>query len=215
MARKAKEAALAAGTDALAAFKIMMKNPVGGLRPAYEQLGPERALIVGIVFGVIFDLCYLIGERLKISSAFAPMNEMLRGMGGRVPNLPAGFGETGVSFGTYVKLLFMGLVPPLCAIGGLALGRAIFKGRGGYQSDVFSSGAAVFPYGLMVLVAGIIGLGNAELGSYLQAFGATLTVLILYSAFTKLREVPEAAATLFVASAVVVDQIVTHLIARM
>ena len=59
-ARQAKEVALAAGTDALKAFKTLARNPVGGLRAAFEALGPNRAMQAGIVFAILFALCVIL-----------------------------------------------------------------------------------------------------------------------------------------------------------
>lgn len=50
-----------ASQDALTAFKMFATNPVAGLSVAFEQLGPNRALSVGLSFGVVFSLCILIG----------------------------------------------------------------------------------------------------------------------------------------------------------
>ena len=65
-ARQAKDAAMAASSDALKAFKVLAKNPVGGMREAFESLGPTRAMAVGVVFLVTYYVGLVSGEWLQI-----------------------------------------------------------------------------------------------------------------------------------------------------
>ncbi|HEX4000956.1 MAG TPA: DUF4339 domain-containing protein [Pirellulales bacterium] len=185
-ARQAKQVAVAAGTDALKAFKVMAKNPVGGLRVAYENLGPTRAMQVGIVFAIIFDL----------SMAFAGQTLM------------SSFNSVHGNFGSWIvaaiKLMVIGLIPFGAAVGGFAAVRASLKGEGSIFSDMFVAGASLVPATIFFLASRILTVANAEVVFVIFVFAVTTTILILYSGFTTLQRIPEAVATLVVPLVIVV-----------
>ncbi len=187
LGKQAKEAALSAGTDALTAFKAMAANPVGGMRVAFESLGPHRAMMVGIVFGLAYMVASVVGVRMIVhsSSKFMP-----QGMDSDVG---------GLSVGSVLKLLlFFGLLPLASTTAGCAVVRKIFRGQGSIQSDVFIAGASNLPFGAMWLSIGIIGVGNIDLILPIFMLGITTTVLMMYSGCTTIQRIPDAAATLSV-----------------
>ena len=61
----------AASKDAVQAFKTFALDPVGKLATAYESLGAARALLVGIIFGVIAAICFIISI-YRILDVFRP-----------------------------------------------------------------------------------------------------------------------------------------------
>lgn len=190
-ARQAKEVALAAGTDAWKAVKILATNPIGGLRTAFEALGPTRAMQVGIVFAILFDLSVVIfghGMFSMVMSVFEAANS-------GTPSAP-GIG-TGIM--NIIRLIFVGVAPFGAAIGGFAVARLKYKSQGGIQSDIFITGASLVPPTLVILVAWLLlHVTNVELFLAVAVFAMTTTILILYSGFTTIQGISEAAASLLV-----------------
>jgi hypothetical protein len=197
-ARQAKEVALVAGTDALKAFKALAKNPVGGLRTAYESLGPTRAMQVGILFAILFVLCAVICS-----------HSLMSGIGGY--GSPVQFSW---SIGTIIKVIILACVPFASAVGGFAAVRAIFKGRGSIHSDIFVAGACLLPLVILILAGAILGSPNFEVILAVEVFAVTTTVLILYSGCTTLQGIPEAAATLAVPLMIIAALWICTIVAR-
>jgi hypothetical protein len=50
-----------AGLQAWRSLRQLAVNPVGGLDPAYKSLGDMGAMRVGIVFGIVSVICFLLG----------------------------------------------------------------------------------------------------------------------------------------------------------
>jgi hypothetical protein len=187
-ARQAKEAALAASTDAVKAFKVLMKNPVGGLREAYETLGPTSAMGVGIVFAAAAVLLAMVGFFLLYSV------------------VPISLG-----FAFYLKLFLVAVIAIGIAIGGCAAVQAIFKGEGGIQAPVFIAGASHLPGGLAILLIGLF-VKAPMVAEAVQVFGMTTVAIMLYSGCTTLLRVREVAATIVVPLIFIADQVIWHLI---
>ena len=164
--------AKAASKDALHAFKIFALDPVGGLSASYASLGQTRALNAGIAFGVVFAIC------LFVSAYIAHVR-------------PHGFGE-------FLKYLICAFVPFLGMAGAAFVGRKAFRGEGTFAVDAFVSGAALLPFALAVVASGILGFGNVEVIAILGVFAATLTILMLFTGFTRIAKISERGATLAV-----------------
>jgi hypothetical protein len=184
VARQAKDAAVAASSDALKAFKILVKNPVGGLREAFETMGPTAALGVGIVFGVVFVLCVLLGVWFMAG------------------------GIHGVS--AFFKELLLAVIPVAAAIGGYFAARSAFRGQGGIQADVFVAGASLLPAGAAILLVGILASQNIIIPSVILLFGFTTTTLMSYSGCTTVLRIPDAVATIVVPSIFIIDAVAAH-----
>jgi hypothetical protein len=184
MARKAKEAAFSAGTDAWVAFKIMMGNPVGGLKAAFESLGGTRAKAAGIVFGVIFDICVVLGVRLLAGSA---------GFLWRSRAASESF-----PFSLAIKLFAIGIVILAIVVAVSASLRKIFHGIGSIDSDIFLAGASMLPIGVALVLGGVLGYANSEIILVVMVFACSTTVLMLYSGFTKMHSIPETASSIAV-----------------
>lgn len=165
----------AASKDAADAFKIFATNPVGGLPTAFESLGEARAIAVGIVFAVIFDLCVFLGTYLALP--------------------PWGRPEGLIGF---IKILIFGAIPFVILVGTGALARRIFGGEGSVGGDSFIAGAALLPFGIVVLLSGILGMGNFEIIIVLGVFALCYTILMLYTGCTRISKVPESRAALAV-----------------
>ena len=184
-ARQAKDAAMAAGTDAIKAFKVLVKNPVGGLKEAYETLGPTSAMGVGIVFAVVFVLCDLIGSWIG----------------------PGGF----PGFSMAMKQLLLAVLVAGAAIGGCAAAQAIFKGEGGPQAAVFVGGAGLLPLAVASLLLLILAKSFLIL-IIVIIFAFTTSTIMLYSGCTTVLRVSEIVATVLVPLIFIVSLIVWRIL---
>jgi hypothetical protein len=164
-----------ASKDALQAFKMFASNPVAGLSVAFESLGQARALGVGITFGVLFSLCFLLG-------IYRLLPEW-----GRPPG-----------FGGFIKTLVVAVVPFISLFGAGVLGRKAFRGEGGFGHDSFIAGASLLPFGFVALLAAILGLGNMEVITVVTLFAVCLTILMLFAGLTRIYKISERSATMAV-----------------
>ena len=117
-----------------------------------------------------------------------------------------------MGFTGFLKLVVVGLVPFGAAIGGFAAARAIFKGRGTLQSDMFVAGASLLPAAMASWQCRILGPFNLELVAVVFVFAMTTTVLLLYSGFTTLEGIPDTAATLVVPLIILADMYICKII---
>jgi hypothetical protein len=168
----------AASGDALGALKTLARNPVSGILDAFQALGPRRALVTGVAFGIVYDICALFGTYLFFR----------RGLGGFGGSLD------GVPFTTLVKLVFLGCVPLVAFSLASLVTRRVFQGRGSVEADVFIAGAALLPAAAVALLGAMLGTANAEVIAVLVVFSLVYTILILFAGATKLSQVSEAVA---------------------
>jgi len=172
LARQAKEAAMAASSDAVKAFKTLIKNPVGGLREAFETLGRKGGLGVGIVFAVVVVLCLIVAG-LILNRGFPPFGMFLKE--------------------TLIAILFVGI--PV----GIYFGaQAAFRGEGGIEAVVFIAGASLLPFGAMALLLAILASGSIFVTVTIAILAATTTTLMSYSGCTSVLRLPEIIGTFVV-----------------
>ena len=152
------------------AFKIMLGNPVGGLKPAFDSLGGLRAKAVGIVFGVVFDFCILIGVRL-LANSFGSLSLQVAGDTS---------GQVHMSFPltAYIKL-YRSRDPRDCRrfqphCGGSFRQKAIWIATFSRRRRCYPSTSAKAPS-----MAGILGVLNFEVSMVIIVFAVTTTVLML------------------------------------
>ncbi|MEP7326688.1 MAG: zinc ribbon domain-containing protein [Gemmatimonadota bacterium] len=178
-----------ASSDAFGAFKTFATNPVGGLSEAYDGLGAGKALAVGITFGVVFALCIVLSVYRIMGSAFFP------GVGG------------------FLKILVIAVVPFVALFAAAAGVRTVFRGEGALGSDSFMAGAALLPFGLMMLLMSLLGpssMGNTMY--FLSIFAITLTILMLFAGITRINKISERMATIAIPVMLVVTGWLTKLI---
>ncbi len=104
-----------ASQDAWKAFKVLGVNPVGGLLPAFESLDKARAMGVGIVFAIVFDICIFMGMYVWNS----PMSGQGWGLGmlnyssgfSQRTRIPKTLSESEVIQQQFKKIKSLGLVP--------------------------------------------------------------------------------------------------------
>lgn len=166
--------------DAWQGVKLFAKSPVGGLPESFAMFDDHRAIQVGIVFAIVYEIALLLGSLIFKSKA---------------ASLLGGFLPIGELTATQMfKVLFLGLVPFASLIGACALARAIFHGTGRFAGDVYTAGAVLLPTGLLVLVASILGAANFEIIMILFLFALTYSILILYAGCSRIGSISEAGA---------------------
>jgi hypothetical protein len=177
-----------ASRDATKAFKTFATNPVGGLPVAFAELGPPRALGVGIVFAVFSILCIFIGVYIALPAFSKP------------------------DFGDSLKFLFFGAVPFLSLFAASAATRKVFGGQGSLHGDGFIAGAALLPFGFLVLISSLLGLANLEIAALLVVFALCYGILMLYTGVTRISFVKESRAAFAVPVMIIVSFWLTKII---
>ncbi len=150
-------------------FLAVFQNPVESLAPNFEKLNKQKALEVGIAFAVLFDFCALFGLYMM---------------------LPRWAGSPG--FGDILKILIFGFVPPAALTGAGFLARKVFRATGGtIESDVFLAGISLIPIGILLLLSGVLGIGNLEVIGLVAVFALSYTILILFTGCTKISGIAQ------------------------
>lgn len=156
-----------ASKDATQAFKTFATNPVGGLPVAFNSLGPSRAMGVGIVFAAFSIICVFMGVYFALPSFAKP------------------------DIGDSLKFIVFGAVPFGSLLAAGAATRKAFRGHGTLHGDAFVAGAALLPFGFLVLISGLLGLANLEIAALLVVFAMCYGILMLYTGITRISNVSE------------------------
>ena len=178
----------AASRDATAAFKTFATNPVGGLPAAFANLGPNRAVGVGVVFAVVSILCVFTGIYIALPAFSKP------------------------DIGDSIKFLVFGAVPFLCLLAAAGATRKVFGGKGNYQGDCFIAGAALLPFGFLILVTSLLGIANLEIAVLLVVFALCYGIMMLYTGITRISLVSESRAAFAVPVMIIVSFWLTKII---
>lgn len=178
--------------DALGVMKRLLVNPVGGLPAAFATLGPDRAMTAGIALCVAYALAVAAGSVMTVSQL-----ERLTGtfLGQAGAELLAKLGGLDASQGIagFLKIAVKALVLP-ASIAAVGFGiRKIASASAPVAADVFTAGAALVPWAVATVIAGIIGLGNAEVVLLLYFFATVYLVLMLYAGFTRVGGMSDSA----------------------
>jgi hypothetical protein len=148
-------------------FLAVFENPVENLPPYFQRMKKQEALEVGIALAVLFDLCALFGIYMM---------------------LPHWAGSPG--FADILKILIFGFVPPAALTGAIFLARKVFRASAGtIESDVFLAGIALIPIGILLLLSGVLGIGNLEVTALVAVFALSYTVLILFTGCAGISEI--------------------------
>lgn len=177
-----------ASRDATKAFKTFATNPVGGLPVAFSELGPPRALGVGVVFAVVSILCVFIGVYISMPVFSRP------------------------DFGDSLKFILFGAVPFLSLLAASTATRKVFRGEGSVHGDCFIAGAALLPFGFLVLVSGVLGFANLEIAALLVVFALCYGILMLYTGVTRISGVSDSRAAFAVPVMIIVSFWLTKVI---
>jgi hypothetical protein len=192
-AQRAKlEAQFKAGSqDAVAAVKVLLSDPVGGLAKSFGMFDAARAQMVGGIFGVVYALAATI--------AMSIMGAAIMGlMMGNPLAAAGGFGGFSIPFSFYVKIFvaFVGQFAGLVV--GCLLVRTIFKGAGNLASDIYTSGTAYLPVGIGLLAGSLLGQVHFSLAMICLVFGSSYAVLMFYCGCSKINKLSDGMSALSV-----------------
>ncbi len=182
--------------EALAAFKTLAGNPVGGLQPAYAALGEAKVLRTGVTFGIVSFVCFLLGGYLSL------------------PSYDRGDVFEILEFGGVMKGLIFCLTPFLCTTAGSAAVRSALGGQGTLRSDCFISGAALLPASFCMVLSGIVGLENYEWVLVFATFAGCIGVMMLFAAYTRISKLTERAGAAAVPIVVVLSAWLASVMAK-
>lgn len=213
-AQRAKiEAQLKAGSqDAIAAFMVLLKDPVGGLAKSYALFDQGRALVVGGIFALVFAIVAMLsvlnlggvavlgifggGEsNTAAMAAQAAAARAMRALGGDLGQLPGAPSE----FSIMMKALVAGIVFAAVLIGACVLARIIFKGTSQLAGEVYTAGASLLP----MSVAALVGMLCYAIGLYgiipiVSIFALAWMILMLNSGCLKILGISDSKASLAV-----------------
>lgn len=227
-AQRAKiEAQLKSGSqDAVQAFMILLKDPVGGIAKSYALFDQGRALIVGGIFAVVFALAAMLsvlnaGGMMVIgvfggggggaAAIAAEAMSKAREMGVDLSQFPGAPSQ----FSIMMKAFVAALVFAAALIGACALARIIFKGTSQIAGEVYTAGASLLP----MAVATLLGMLFFSLGLYgiiplVGIFGLAWMVLMLNSGCLKIMGISDSKASLAVPVILVIGALAMSLIVR-
>lgn len=196
-AQRAKiEAQLKAGSqDAIAAVKMLLTDPVGGLAKSFASFDAARAQIVGAIFGGVFALAATIAASMMTSLIMGMAAGM---MGGGLGMMGGGGFGTGVPFSVYIRVFFLDVIQFVGLVVGCLVTRMIFKSAGSLASDIYVSGACLLPAGLGILAGALLGNISFVLFGLAVLFGGCYCLLMLYSGCLNIGKLSEAKASLSV-----------------
>jgi hypothetical protein len=158
--------------DAIQGLKIFLINPVGGLPVFFQGLGKERALGVGIAFGIAYVICFVFACQ-KFLTQFSGNSSLF-------------------------NLILASAANFLSIAGASFLTRKLFRGYGSFQGDIFIAGVALVPASLLLLISSLLGITNVEIIVIVMVVAITYTILMIYTGCHKISGIPENAAALAV-----------------
>jgi hypothetical protein len=154
--------------DAIQGLKIFLINPVGGLPFFFQGLGKERALGVGIAFGIAYVVCFVFACQ-KYLTQFSSNSSLF-------------------------NLILASAANFLSIAGASFLTRKLFRGYGSFQGDIFIAGVALVPASLLLLMSSLLGITNLEIIVIVMVVAITYTILMIYTGCHKISGIPENAA---------------------
>jgi hypothetical protein len=154
--------------DAIQGLKIFLINPVGGLPVFFQGLGKERALGVGIAFGIVYVVCFVFAWE---------------------KSFPQNSGNSSL-----FNLILASAANFLSIAGASLLTRKLFRGYGSFQGDIFIAGVALVPISSLILISSLLGITNFEIIVMVMVVAITYTILMIYTGCNKISGIPESAA---------------------
>jgi hypothetical protein len=177
----------------MAAFMVLLKDPVGGLAKSFSMFDPARAKMVGLLFGG----AYAIAATIASAVLFNALMGLFLGMaGGGLGAAAPGFG--GPTFGMIIKFFLIGVIYFAAMVTGCLLTRMIFKGAGDLASDIYIGGACLLPAAACLLAACVLAYISFYLVIAIYVFALCYTILMLYAGCLQIVKITEAKAALAV-----------------
>jgi hypothetical protein len=188
--------------DAKSALGLLNLNPVGGLAPAYQKLGAQRAGAVGIFFLIVYVVAgaYVIN---RLSGAIASLASF---------NFGNGLGTMSLNTGNWTKYMFVAGASAAALFAALALVRVIFQRGGRWEGDAFIAGAVSIVWAIALLIESFLGLKNMEVMALVALFAICITVMQLFVGLTRISELNEPRATVAVPVVIIVEVWLTKII---
>lgn len=184
-------------SDAKAALVLLASDPVGGLAPAYQKLGPKRAGAVGIFFMAVFGL---------VGANF--INHQI----GALTSISYGMVNASVDTVSFGKLLVVATASAVAWFCALALARLVNQRGGSWEGDAFIAGAVSLVWALELLLATFVGWKNIEVWGILVLTAICITVLQIFVGLTRISELNDTRATFAVPVVLVVEVWLTKVI---
>ena len=190
----AKEAAgvvAAASQDALRAIELLVTDPVGRLGEACASLGDQRAMAAGIVFGAVFELCYLLWPSTFLGLSLGEPTGVRRIL---VPLAAGALLFLGLALGSLVVRTIFGGAGPSASLRALS---ERSESKGSFRRDLFVAGVTLLPMAALIIFQKLS--WESPLACALAyPFALSFTVLLLYSACTEMHKLSRRAASLAV-----------------
>ena len=161
-------------------------NPGGGLLPAFSSLEKNEALEVGIIYGIIADLMFVVSVYINWRNWSS--NDF-----------------------PFVALCFVGIIPFMSLIISSHLIRFFSNSPGSIDTDVFIAGTTLVPLGLMTGIMGFISLSLNIFILPFIVFGCSYTILTLYIGYTQVLNLNEAKAAFVVPLILVISIFLSYL----
>lgn len=215
-AQRAKfEAQFKAGSqDAIQAFLVLLKDPVGGLAKSYALFDEGRALMVGAIFGVVFALVLML---VALVSGGPGLGMLMGGAGVSVSSADLAAARAAGYLPSTGKIMFQSLIGGLvfAAVlqGACILVRVVFKGTSKMAGEIYTAGASLLPLALGVAATLLLGLvGGYRVIPAVLVFAVAYMIMMLFAGFQKIIGISEGKAALAVPCALVIAGLVMSLI---
>ena len=154
----------------------LLTNPVGGMFPAYQQLGSKQAGGVGAVFIAVYTIiALLLVYMTKTFGIIRPSD-----------------------FGGFLKLLFTILACCLTWAAAMFIMRLINRREGDIGGEVFVAGTISLVWAVDLLLFNILGFGNVEVLAIILLVSICVIVLQVFVGLTRISGLDERMGTFMV-----------------
>jgi hypothetical protein len=196
----------------MAAFMVLLKDPVGGIAKSFGMFNAGQAKMVGGIFGAVYAVAATIGAFLLFNSIMGLVGMMMGGgMGMGMGGPGIGFGD---KLGIIIRMFFIYLVQAAALMVGCLATRMIFKGEGDLGSDIYIGGSCLLPGAAGVLAGAILSYISFWLLILPYIFAGCYTIMMLYSGATKISKLPDVKAALSVPIVLCIAGGVTYIVLR-
>jgi hypothetical protein len=182
--------------DGMKALGVFFTDPVGGLAPLCETIGPVYSLILGFCFCLVFDFCLLLMVLLL-------REHVMDDLGPFAANRPTLNDQARIAI--LKKVAVLSLLPLLTLAGSIAVIRVITGSKGHLGFDFLTAGAVLLPLGPPWPIAVLLGGANVEVVLFLFTVCGCLSILVLNSAFTRVVKLSDRGAILAIPATLVLN----------